>query len=65
MAGLPDGIQREIAIRLDEIRAFFTNPKLTLIVRNDIGPGKDADVVVSDDDLELAIRTLEKRWRAA
>lgn len=49
-------LQAQIAAHLDDIGKLFKNPKITLVVRNsDVA---DADVVLSDDDLELAIKAI-------
>jgi hypothetical protein len=61
MTGLPAHVEGEIAGHLDQIKRLFKNPKLTLLVRNDIGPGMDADVVMTDDDLTSAIDALVRR----
>lgn len=47
-------LQADIADSLEVIRALFKGaPKITLIVRNPAV--EDGDVIISDDDFELAI----------
>lgn len=51
-----------VAAHLDQIgRLFKGEPKLTLLVRNDVGPGKDGDFVLTGDTLPDAIEALERR----
>ena len=59
VTNLHDNLQND----LDRIKARFKNPKLTLIVRNpDV---KDGDVVIGDDDLNLAIESVRKLQKNA
>jgi hypothetical protein len=60
MSGLPAHISDEIAEHLDAIGRLFKAPKLTLLVRNPDVPG-DADLVMTDDDLQEAIVALGRR----
>jgi hypothetical protein len=51
-------LQEDISTHLEAIsRLFKANPKITLVVRNPEMPG-DADLVLSDDDLEQAIASI-------
>lgn len=64
MPGIPQHVGDDIAFHLDAIRAHFRDPKVTLIVRPQIGPGKDADVVMTDDELPLVAAALVRRAAA-
>ena len=65
MSGLPDHIAAEIHEHLDAIAALFKpGAKLTLLVRNDVGSGLDADVVITNDTLPEAIAGLQRRQAA-
>jgi len=65
MSGLPAHIEADIASHLDAIKGHFRNAKITVVVRPDIGPGKDADVILSDDALPTVISAIERRIAAA
>jgi len=61
MAGLPQHIAADIEYHLDAIARWFKNPTVTLVVRNDIGEGLDADVVMTKDEIPRAIEVLQRR----
>jgi hypothetical protein len=62
MSGLPDHVAAEIHEHLGAIAALFKpGAKLTLLIRNDFGPGVDADVVITNDSLPEAIAGLKRR----
>lgn len=48
----------EVAGHLSAIAKLFKNPKLTLIIRNQDLP--DGDVLMSDDDADLAIAAINR-----
>ncbi len=64
MSGLPAHIEADIASHMDAIKAHFRNPKITVLIRPDIGPGKDADVLLTDDDPHEAISAIARRVAA-
>lgn len=58
MSVLLERIRYELACDLEEIAARFKNPRMTLIVRSpDL---EDGDIVISDDDLDTAIASIQK-----
>jgi hypothetical protein len=62
MSDVPYDVAVRISSHLEAIAAEFRpGAKLTLLVRNDIGAGKDADVVFTDDKLLAAIAALQHR----
>lgn len=61
MAGLPLHIALDIQAHLDAIAGHFKAPKITLLVRPEVAPHLDADCVVTNDELPLAIQALERR----
>jgi hypothetical protein len=50
-------IHAEIGFHLDEIRQLFKDPKITIIIRNPML--NDADVLLTDDDLEKVIGAIK------
>lgn len=56
MTGLPISTEATISSYLDALQSLFIpGTKVTFIARPPLGPGKDGDVVMTDDDLvELA-----------
>ncbi|MFN3387476.1 MAG: hypothetical protein ACK40O_00980 [Allosphingosinicella sp.] len=63
MGGLPPHVSDAIAGHLDAIGAYFKDPKITLLVRNEVGVGLDGDLVMTNDQLPLAIAGLQHRLR--
>lgn len=63
MAGLPQEYQQRMEQVLNEIGKMFKNPRLTLVVRNpdQTAQGLDADCVITNDDLNEAIRAINVR----
>lgn len=62
MSGLPDMVARRIEAHLNAIAAEFKpGAKLTLLVRNDVGEGRDGDAVFTNDTLPEAIAALQRR----
>lgn len=58
---IPVHIVEDISRRLNQIAAFFSgSPKLTLLVRNELGPDKDGDLVLTNDELPIAIAALHR-----
>jgi hypothetical protein len=50
---------------MNAIAALFKpGAKLTLLVRNDVGPDVDADAVITNDTLPAAIAGLQRRQAA-
>ena len=65
MTGLPPHVSDRIQGYLNAIAAEFRpGAKLTLLVRNDLGDERDADAVITNDDLTLAIAGLQRRLEA-
>jgi len=63
---VPEHVVADIAGHLDRIAIWFKgNPKVTLLVRNDLGDGKDADFVLTADTLPEAIAALQRREAAS
>lgn len=59
---VPAPIAEDISRRLNQIASHFPGtPKITLLVRNDLGPEKDGDLVMTNDELPIAIAALEMR----
>lgn len=59
---IPAPTQFAIEEHLNGIAAHFKpGAKLTLLVRNDVGEGFDADAVFTNDQLPEAIAALQKR----
>lgn len=59
---LPAAIEEDISRRLNQIASHFIGtPKITLLVRNELGSDKDADVVMTNDLLPDAIAALQHR----
>jgi hypothetical protein len=55
---VPRHITQDISHHLDAIRVYFTAPKVTLLVRN---PAlDDGDFLLTEDDLDLVIRALQR-----
>lgn len=55
-------IERVVSSHLDEIASLFApGARLTLLVRHDLGPDRDADFVLTSDDLLPAIAALQRR----
>lgn len=63
MAGLPREYQERIAAHMEGIKILFKNPRLTLVVRNPdlTAQGLDGDCVITDDDLDEAVKAIQKR----
>ena len=61
MGALPQPVADDIAFHLDAIAAHFKAPMITLLIRPDVDEGLDADCVMTNDDLRLAIEALELR----
>lgn len=61
-------LQYDVAEHLELICKLFTKrPKITIVIRNPEldGEGRDADVVLTDDDFDLAIAAINRlRQRA-
>jgi hypothetical protein len=55
-------LQAEIADHLEAISKLFKQrPKITIVIRTPwLGPNKDGDVVISDDDFDLAIAAIQR-----
>ena len=54
--------QAAVGALLSRIAEHFKGtPKVTLLVRNDLGPEKDADFVMTNDTLPAAISALQHR----
>jgi hypothetical protein len=56
-------LHEEIALHLDTICRLFTQrPKITIVIRTPWleAEGKDGDVVLTDDDFDLAIATINR-----
>lgn len=51
-------LYRQLARHLDAVSKVFKNPKVTLIVRSP--ELADGDVVIGDDDLDEAIKAIER-----
>lgn len=58
---LPLSVQLDIDDKLQAIARHFVRPRITLVVRPDIGPDKDGHVILTDDDLSEVIRLLAAR----
>ncbi len=61
MRALPQPVADDIAFHLDAVAAHFKDPKVTLLVRPGVAEGLDADCVMTNDELPLAIAALERR----
>jgi len=56
---MPRHITQDISDHRDAIRAYFTAPKVTLLVRN---PAlDDGDFLLTEDDLDCVMRALQRR----
>lgn len=58
---LPSHVESEISYHLQEIQRFFKNSKVTLVARAPGFPNGDRDLVMGDDDLDLAIAAIRIR----
>lgn len=65
MSGVPEHILEDIQSHLDAIARHFIRPRVTLLVRPDVGPGLDADFVLTNDDLLEAADGLIHRHETA
>lgn len=54
-------LQAQLSTELARIARMFRSPKITLVVRNpDFGANGSADVVIGDDDLDEAIKAIQR-----
>lgn len=63
-ANEPDKLENlkfEVADHLEEICKLFTQrPKITIVIRTPWLVGQDGDVILSDDDFDLAIAAINR-----
>lgn len=52
-------LQTVLSGHLHELGSYFTDPKITLVIRAEDIPGGDAELVITNDDYELAKKAIE------
>ena len=61
MAALPLAVEAELTEALNSIGRHFRQPKITLVIRPDIGAEKDGHVILTNDYLPAVIALLARR----
>ncbi|WP_066651786.1 MULTISPECIES: hypothetical protein [Sphingomonas] len=61
MGALPLALETELTEALNVIGRHFTQPKITLVIRPDLGAEKDGHVILTNDYLPAVIALLSRR----